>query len=188
MKTNLKKLALAAVVIGLAIAPNAVKASLITYVWSPDTTPSTGASPIGANGVTSSGSLVYNNVSGAITSFSFTYGAVGTDTIYYDSYFGSFVLRNGDLVLTGYSTDKANNPIISWAYTYLGRPDENSANPSAANDCSPEPTIYGDWTVSTGGSSVVTAVPETTTVVAGGLMLLPFGLCVARSLRKNRKA
>lgn len=154
------------------------KASLITYDWVPDN-----SLPNPVNGVTSSGSLVYNTVSGDITSFSFTYGSEATDTFFIaDWFYGTFQLNDGDLALNGYSTDKYFNPILTWNYTFLPQPDENEASQSF---CS---SIYGDWVQAPPVSNGQGAVPEPATVFSGALLLLPFGLSIARGIRKHREA
>jgi hypothetical protein len=187
MMMNVKTV-LAAAIVGLAIVTK-VQASIDVYNWVPDDTKSTWSSPIGKNAVDSSGTLTFDSTAnggfGAITSFSFTYGSLSTDTIYIaDLFIGNFLLHDGDLVLNGLSSD-GNSNLITWVSTIFGKPDENSANPIIP--ALGTPVIFGDWVKDTSGSgSVVTPVPEPATVVAGTLMLLPFGMCVIRALRRNR--
>ncbi|HUZ07346.1 MAG TPA: hypothetical protein VMV89_07640, partial [Candidatus Paceibacterota bacterium] len=44
------------------------------------------------------------------------------------------------------------------------------------------------WSDNGGGSPIPVPVPEASTVMAGALMLLPFGIGAIRSLRKERIA
>jgi hypothetical protein len=53
-----------------------------------------------------------------------------------------------------------------------------------ASDTSPP----SPWDATTAGSAVPTPVPEPTTMIAGALLLLPFGASTLRILRKNRAA
>ena len=161
---------------GLAMMPCVAQATLVTYDWTPDSS---------VNGATSSGTLIYNTTGNDITSFSFTYGADTADTIFVDSFFGTFQLKDGDLALNGWSTDPGFNPVIFWDSTFSPPPAENSATPFFDN------TIYGDWVQApavNGQGNGLGAVPEPTTILSGALLLLPLGMGVVRGIRKQRTA
>lgn len=177
MKNLSKTITSVAMLAGLAMVSGVANASLVTYDWTPDSA---------ANGVTSSGTLVYNTASGDITSFSFTYGSANTDTFFVaDWFFGTFQLKNGDLALNGYSSDQSYNPIILWDSTFLPPPAENSAAPLFCD------TIYGDWVQAPAGKGQGNGqgvVPEPKTILSGALLLLPLGMGVIRGMRKQRTA
>ena len=161
---------------GLAMVPCIANASLVTYDWTPDSL---------VNGVTSSGTLVYNTTANDIMSFSFTYGADKTDTLFVDLFIGTFQLKNGDLALNGLSYDPSLNPIIFWNSTFSPPPAENSATPLFCG------TIFGDWVQAPGSSGQGNGqgvVPEPKTMLSGALLLLPLGMGVIRGMRKQRTA
>jgi hypothetical protein len=177
MKHFKKTITSVAMLAGLAMAPCVAQATLVTYNWTPDSA---------VNGVTSTGTLVYNTTGNDITSFSFTYGSDKTDTSFVAGwFFGTFQLKNGDLALNGFSTDQSYNPVILWDSTFSPPPDENSATPLFCG------TVFGDWVQAPGGSGQGNGrgvVPEPKTILSGALLLLPLGMGVIRGMRKQRTA
>ena len=116
--------------------------------------------------VSSSGTLTYDGTS--VTSFSFTDDSLGTD----NTFAGVVTIVGGDVVLLGASFG-GTGPGIGWAPTVF--PFLSPATLQAGTD---NATFYGDWV----------PVPEPTTMIAGALLLLPFGASTFRFVRKNRLA
>jgi len=179
MKMNLvKTMSVAALFAGLAMIPSAANASLEVFTWAPDTT-----RPLPENFLSSSGTLDYDTVNGDISDFSLTYSFLGTDDTY-DAFSGTVVLGDGDLALTGHSSNSngfLGIPYVLWIPTGSPQPDENSATALG--------TLFGDWVyTSTVSDNQAAPVPEPTTMFAGAMLLLPLGLGAVRSLRKNRNA
>lgn len=68
----------------------------------------------------------------------------------------------------------------SWQATLFG------INPNATGSYNFKLEAYSMGNLLAGTEITVNAVPEPTTMIAGGLLLLPFGINVLRSFRKNR--
>jgi hypothetical protein len=165
---TVKSLGLAfAIAAGFTTAANAQ----VVYTWV----------PWSGNGVATSGTLDVS-ASGAVTSLTFVDGTYAT----YNNFtalpaafggpangLGTAVLADGDVVLTGVST-------VSGLDTLQWDPNGNTAQPLQEQNVQDSYFTQGNW--------VPTAVPEPTTVIAGMLMLLPFGASMVRILRRNRAA
>ena len=165
--------------VGLALATfltTVANASL--YSWGPPVTapgPAPAPEPVGGHELSVGGELGYNGSS--VDSFSFILydvkgNVLGTDT----SFSGTVsVLSNGDLVLVGSSSGDLS---ATWTAITEGdkTPDVNLATFGTGSDAGG--SFTGDW--------IPVTVPEPTTVIAGALLLLPFGASALRMLRKTR--
>jgi hypothetical protein len=106
---------------------------------------------------------------GTISSFSFTENPGGTET----GFVGTptvTVLADGNLIVTGVSDTTF---LLGFGSSSGSAITYNSSNENAVQD---NGTLGGDWV----------AVPEASTMIFGGLLLLPFGLITSQSLRKIR--
>jgi hypothetical protein len=145
-------------------------AALVGFTWVPD------------NSLTlqpTSGSLTYDTVSGAVSSFSWYYDSFANpDTSFSGT---ATLLVDGNLKLVGTSTGTSPAPTTDWYSLFpLGAPpnaDENYFNVHA-DGVHPAGPGFGNWA----------PVPEPTTIIGGALLLLPFGLSTLRLLRRNRTA
>lgn len=163
---SILKFAVALVFAGLAA--NFANASLVTYNWVPDTAHSA---------TTSSGTLIYNTSSGAITEFSWDDGS-GT----VDSYFSQFsvtILLDGDLQIRGMGETSSVNTSdqVQWV-TH----NSSGADETLAEDLTSQAVYAGDWVEASDQPNP--SVPEPATVFSGALLLLPLGVNVLRKLRK----
>jgi len=92
---------------------------------------------------------------------------------------GTYDASASDSSSVTWNLTTGNQPILEIvAYTSYFGP---TAGVASANDHS-----LGSWNDAVGGTSVPVPVPEVSTVMAGALMLLPFGVGAIRSLRKER--
>lgn len=170
MNSKIKLAIMAAAVAGFASTSS--RAAIETFKW-------VGDSVQGGDSLYVSGTLAFNTVSDAISSFSF-YAANASGVKYStpDTSFtgtGSILTTGneiGDLILNGTSTGGSEGGTTSWfesTYTY---PPGHTVNDSAAtyNDPSGTLSVYGSWVQ-------YTAVPEPATygAFAGlGLLLVSF--------------
>jgi hypothetical protein len=148
------------------------KAALVTYTWVQDST--------SVAGYTTSGTLVYNTVSGAVTPISFT----EANPALLPPYSGTVInfigtaavlppgLPTGDLQLSGISTGTQTGGgfILQWVPNLpASLPMEQVVNDNTV--------ITGAWV----------PVPEPTAAVAGAMLLLPFGASTLRMFRRNSR-
>jgi hypothetical protein len=159
------------VVVGICLlGASQARAILITYDWeqSSSTLP----------GYISSGTLIYNTAgAGAVSSLTFTElnpGIPYVGTV--NNFFGTATvlppgLPNGDLQLSGSSTG-TQNPGGAFIVGWLPNGTSSSATEQVVYD---NTTITGAWV----------PVPEPATMIAGALLLLPFGVSTLR-MRKTR--
>lgn len=150
---------------GLALAAmltTVANATLTVYDWVPDASTSD-------NGGNSSGTLDID--AGVVSTFSFTLG--GTT---FDGFTGTtLILSDGNLQLDGTSTSSSIQSLAIWTPNALSGTDENEVTLGGDPD-------FGDWVPEA-------AVPEPSTMIASGLLLLlPFGAGTLRILRKTRTA
>jgi len=125
-------------------------------------------------------------VGGVAVSGSFTVTA-GTAT-------GTWTLSPGAGVAGGFQWDNVVNPTSDPFLTSGGLLFTSGGN--ELNLWGTGPGQYDLWgnlgggynPVSSGGIATLTAVPEPTTMVAGAMLLLPFGVSTLRMLRKSRTA
>ena len=159
--------------VGLALATmltTVANATLTVYEWVPHTSTSdNGSNSSGTFGLDSSLSLsgtVTIDPSGPST-FSFTLGNVT-----FNIFNGSIsLLLDGNLQLDGNATSTSSQNLAVWAPKDSSGPEENVVSLAGDPD-------FGDWV----------PVPEPTTMIAGALLLLPFGAGILRILRKSRAA
>ena|ERR1700722_3704234 len=176
---NFKNLGLAFVLV--ATLTTAANASIIQYYWVQGTPTANGSAGAGAGNVvnpfiTSSGNLLYNTVTKTILSYSFIVNGAITiaDTLVNPTSPDSTILGDGDLHI-GFPPGFVFGLPSGGAWIdgeNFGPKDENLFNTLNASSA----TITGDWV----------PVPETTTVLAGMLLLLPLGASTLKILR-NRK-
>lgn len=171
---KIKTLQLLALVASLAI-PGAAHADLVTYDWVQGTINYPGND--GTQAITSStGTLTFDTSTKAITQYSFSWsvdgGTIQTD-ISYNGTGSTTVWSDGDLYLSGGNAQPSDS---SWGYGTANRP--NEAEFFLANGDNTH--IDGDW--------VVAPVPEPSTMISAGLMLLPFGASCLRIVRRSRTA
>jgi hypothetical protein len=172
-----------AIAAGLATTAKADLAGVYRWVQDPTTPVSV---PLG---VTSSGMITVNG-SGMITSGSWEatipYSPGSEVDSISDAQWVAVTasgLSDGDAFLLGtfvgtqtFSIPPTVNPYIgSWN---LGTPPGGSVGSADENVTMDSYTIYGNWV----------PVPEPTTMIAGALLLLPFGASTLRIVRKNRVA
>jgi hypothetical protein len=166
MKRSTMKMKLKGFSVGLALATmltTVANATLTVYNWVPDASTSD-------NGANSSGTLDID--AGVISSFSFTLGETT-----FDSFTGTtepghtptLILTDRNLQLDGQSASTTSESLATWTPQSSPGLDENQVSVLGDPD-------YGDWV----------AVPEPSTIIAGALLLLPFGARTLRLLRKNR--
>ena len=155
---------------------------IIDYAWIQSQAPPASS----VNGlVQTSGTLTYDQTTGTVSAYHFvSIGALNlADNLLIPTGPGiSTVLGDGDLLLstppsivlsgTGAGVDGV------W-YDYAGHasPNENQFEFGLAGGA----FLYGDWVPTS-------SVPEPTTVVAGALLLLPFGASALRILGKRKAA
>jgi hypothetical protein len=159
--------------LGLAIAAGLTTAAnaSITYTW--DNT----------LGIATSGTLTLNNAGTAVLSYTFDDGPAGTYSTSISLanpvpsvYGGAVGLTSGDAVLHGdMSPDTLATGGISGDYLSWNTPMNPSGPLEVVTDGN---ASYGYWV----------PVPEPTTMIAGALLLLPFGASTLRIVRKNRAA
>jgi hypothetical protein len=164
--------------LGLALAAgltSAVNATLITYDWEQATTT--------LPGYTSSGTLVLNTSGDTVSSISFTENNASllyTGTVL--NFTGTATILapgapHGDAQLNGFSMGTQTPPIGGGPFGIFWVP--NAATSSPTEQLTFDNTIItGAWV----------PVPEPTTLMAGAMLLLPFGASTLRSLRKSRSA
>jgi hypothetical protein len=157
--------------VGLAIATmltSIANATMVVYNWVPDAINPLTSQP----SLPSSGTLQFDTETGVLYDFSITFTLEGgTTETTFGNFDGTISLLGVNLQLNGTSSgDYAAN----WTpYATSPGPDENWVSLSA------DPDYYGDWVPET-------PVPEPTTMLAGALLLLPFGASTLRMLRKGR--
>jgi hypothetical protein len=152
-----------AVTIGLTTAVNAQ----VVYTWV----------PFSGNEITTSGTLDVNAL-GAVTSLTFVDGTYATYNNFYGlqppfgpaNGLGTTLLADGDIVLSGVS-------LITGMDTLDWDPNGNTAQPLQEQNVQDFYSSQGDWV----------PVPEPPTLIAGALLLLPFGASTLRIVRRNRK-
>jgi hypothetical protein len=157
-------------ILGLGLSANSSHAS-ITYDWVPDASTS----------VFTSGSLTV--AGGSVTSLTFTDGSEGTWVFNQGLGIGSYTplgpittFSDNDVallgLLSGPSTAGINEALIFNVPGIVTPTDEQNVNDTQ--------NIGGDW--------VPVAVPEPATLVAGALLLLPFGAVTLGMVRRNHAA
>ncbi len=131
--------------------------------------------PIAGDGPFAAGQLDYDGFT--VDSFSFTLSTLKGNVLGADTSFSGTVsvLADGNLVLVGLSSGD-----LSATWTIIpgnGKtPDVDQAILNSGSD--PGFTFSGVW--------IPVTVPEPTTLIAGALLLLPFGAGALRMLRKTR--
>jgi hypothetical protein len=189
MKNSKLKLTVAGLAVALATAAaTTAKADVIvTFNWVQGTTGGSASSDsvvLADSTETSSGTLIYDETTHTVTSYSFSVTAKSggtytfTDTSLNPTTAIGVILADGDLHLG----DPPGEVVSEGSTAYwldgdvYGPQDENRLVLPQQNGVSP--SITGDWIPAT--------VPEASTVVAGSLLLLPFGLGALRAIRKDR--
>lgn len=148
------------------------------------------ADPLGGGAFEATGGSIA--VSGVLTPFMIgNYGLVPNPN--YPTSTGALVSQSGyfiydDLVQSG------QNPFLSNAGLLFQGPGNQTLelNLFSNGPSFPVPNgtyqLYDNRGVNLFGDATISAVPEPTTMVAGALLLLPFGASTIRILRKNRTA
>jgi hypothetical protein len=130
-----------------------------------------------ATGATIASEWTLSNVSSLITLSSL--GSTGPDYLIIGP--AGYAAANGSLAGNG-----PHNPFILGNETFQFN--LSGANSFSESDITGLTFLFGTSTDSGPGREIVTVVPEPSTIVAGALLLLPFGISTFRILRKNRAA
>jgi len=154
---------------GLALAALLTTVANASLVYNWVNTPGPGVDPPAASGI-------LTLTDGTVSDLTFTlYGITPPDNTFAGT---AVVLPDQNLTLSGTTTGSGVDSgaiAVSWSPTvFTALVGENSAYYEDVTSF----TIYGDWV----------PVPEPTTIIAGALMLLPFGASAMRMLRKRQTA
>jgi hypothetical protein len=157
---------------GLALAALLTTVANASVVYNWVNTPGPGVDPPAASGI-------LTLTDGIVSDLTFTlYGITPPDNTFTGT---AVVLPDQNLTLSGTTTGSGVDSgaiAVTWTPTvFTALLGENSAYYEDVTSF----TIFGDWVPET-------AVPEATTIIAGGLMLLPFGASALRMLRKRQTA
>ena len=107
---------------------------------------------------------------------------------------GSLAAYGAYRTVTGtYNAGGSDSSSIEWNISSTGQPKletvayQSDARPTLWEGSANYHTL-GSWNDAGQGTLIAVPVPEASTVMAGALMLLPFGIGAIRSIRKDRTA